>query len=510
MRTHIIVVLCFCAVTLLTTGCIVDGRVTNLTLSDTAVTGGAAIDGTVRVSVTTAPAGRSCQGRLCPIELHSSDDTVAQIQGAETITLPNDRPRQVVFARPDGSATFSIQTQNVIGVQQVAIAAQFWVCQRGQGAAGEINCQPRGARISSALEVRQDLAFTCNDPFESEKPAKPPLPADDLPLPPDFADLVLNPNYRIGFHFTAADAGLQVQPAGAICEFRDPTLGVILGAVWLINPDRRIEPYIVSAQLDGQARTRGFLINGEGQVTAIAFAVTPLLPTVDPAEALPIDATIRAGSVCFRFKAQRYCSRGSNASELAVRAQFPDLFQEDVVRRIEEAVEILTAREFLRAPEKVIAANAISEIEGAEHIGRCRPTERGTCRADLVVAPLQRERIAAAPILVSTAMLQTEVELGVVVVTEALQLAQTGDTLSELPPGSYVVFAKQDGDGLITLPVSVRGIEAVNGAPIAGDIPAIIMPYIDPNDTGTVEIYDVGLWRMVCIFWERCGFVRRQ
>lgn len=510
MRTIMLTTLCLCALALFTTSCVVDGRVTNLTLSESVATGSAVIDGNVQVRVMTVPAGGSCQGQVCPIEVSSSDETVAQIQGAETITLPGDRPRQVIFAQPDGHATFSIQTQSGSGTQQVAIAAQFWVCQRRQDAAGRIDCQPKGASIRHALEIRQDLGFTCGDPFESAEPAKPPLPPDNLPLPPDFADLILNKQYRIGFHFVEADAGLQVQPAGAFCKFHDATLGVILGAVWLINPDQTIDSYVVSAQLAGQESTNGFLIDSKGQVTTVTFAVTPLLPTVEPEAALPIDATIRADAVCFRFKDQRYCSRGSDASELAVRERFADFFQADVMRRIEEAVALLTEREFLREPEKVLPAEAISEIEAPERIRRCQPMEANTCQADVVVAPLAREPIAAAPILVSTSLLETEVELGVVVVAETLPLSPTVDTLLELPPGAYVIFAQQGDDGLIKLPVSVRGVEISNGTTITGTIPALIMPYIDPNDPGTVEIFDVGLWKMVCIFWEKCGFVARH
>ena len=511
-----IIVLTCSVITFVLTSCITSGEVNTLSLQPESVIGGENVTGSLTISMLATPANTKCQtvgvGPICPIQIMAQPVDTIQVVGSTFpgLVIPD---QGIVFAGQNHQANFIVQTSPVQQETVVTLTATFLLCPFGRIPNSITECRPQAVSQDVQLVIWPepvDLGFICDDPFDYGERQKPPLPLrNSFGLPAGFEELTLNNTYVIGFNFTSANAALIAQPIGAKCQFHDPALGFIVGAVWDVVGSEG-EPYVVSIPLDEESElVEGFLFRSLEEMIPVKFQVDQLQP-VDPDAAVSIDVSIRSSSVCFRIEERRFCSLedSDGGSLLSARQQFGDDYR-DVAARISQAEEILQEVGLHDPNAQVLVFDAISEIEQPDRIQECiEDTE--ACIADLIIAPvvppqLIDEHLSDVP---TSLVFQKETEIAILVLTESLTMpADANGDGFELPAGDYVLYAY--ADSLSEIQVIARGIpdpQQPNDI-IEIAIPAVIMPYVDPNGVGKVAIYDVSIYDRICLFWEQCSFL---
>lgn len=502
-------------------GCIVSGNVVTISLPSESVIGGENVTGAIAVSIETNPADGNCQPppsqASCLVRITAQPADVVQISGDAFPGLVT--PEQgIVFADQNLQATFEMQTNPVSAETVVTISAAFLLCPPGRlpGSIDECRPQPNAQEVTLVVQPpRVADSFTCDEPFDYGDKRKPPLPIrNNLEVPPGFENLVLNPTYVVGFNFVSANVALIAQPIGAVCDFKEPTFGWALGVVWHVVGSEA-ESFVLAAPPNAdEGIVEGFLFLNQEERISVDFMVEQLQP-VEPQAALPLDVSIRASSVCFRIESRRYCSveESDGGQLLSVRELFSDIYVDQVASRIRRAQDLLQGAGLHNPDAQVLEFDAISEIEQPDRIKEC-VEDAESCIADLIMAPVIPPELAhsrsAQPVSLTY---QQELEIAILILPEALVLPpdDDGNTL-ELPAGDYVLYAQQSDDALIDLPVIARGIPDPQQAEdiIEVEVPAVIMPYVDPEGVGIVAIHDVGIYEWVCLFWEQCAFLNAR
>lgn len=348
------------------------------------------------------------------------------------------------------------------------------------------------AEVSSGLE--------CDEPFEAFEPVKPPLSLDRLPPPPN--PLLVNENRVVGFAFAEGGLTLVASPASARCDLVDPALGQALGTVYtLADPNEPVMNIVSIVPEEGI----GFILDENLQIVqqGIEFTATELVSLGDGVP--PIDAKIRADSVCFRLdvdeRPTRFCS---HVDALSVRALFP-AYEQAVVQSVLDAEGVLldqaeNFQEFfpedvadpfeLLAIEQSLAAVAVSEIESPVNVLQC---QQGECLADITVAPFGSPPQEA----------EAFINLGILVVHQ--DLTDPAEEMPVLEPGSYIIFTEAEAHDQRAVPLMVVGVTDGEELVEPQELMSSRAAYVDAETAGvgTVAISGCQVW-WACILWEVC------